>query len=92
MFSDDLAKIFPKGNETVKSNKIPNMNEKDEISISNAQEMIGELGWGKLPDQLKFFEGDRSEKDLLLQKMQKNIGILSKSSLEFLDNLSNDYV
>ena len=42
-FSDDLAKIFPEGNEIVKSSKIPNINEKHEISISNAQEMIAEL-------------------------------------------------
>ena len=65
-FSDDLAKIFPEGNQIVKSNKIPNINEKDEISISSAQEMIAELDRGKLPDQLKFFEGDNIEKDLLL--------------------------
>ena len=90
-FSDDLAKIIPEGNEIVRSNKIPNINEKDEISISNAQEMIVELDWGKLPDQFKFFEGDGSEKDWLLQKMQKNIGNLSKSSLEFLNYLSSDY-
>ena len=68
-FSDDLAKIFPEGNQIVKSNKIPNINEKDEISISSAQEMIAELDRGKLPDQLKFFEGDNIEKDLLLQNM-----------------------
>ena len=90
-FSDDLAKIFPEGNEIVKSNKIPNINEKDEISISNAQEMIAELDRGKLPDQLKFFEGDGSEKDLVLQKMWKNIDNLSKASLEFLEYLSSDY-
>ena len=54
-------------------------------------EMIAELDQGKLPDQLKFFEDDRSEKDLLLQKMRKNIGNLSKFSLEFLDYLSSDY-
>ena len=42
-FSDDLAKIFPEGNEIVKSGKIPNINEKHEISISNAQEMIAGL-------------------------------------------------
>ena len=90
-FSDDLAKIFPEGNEIVKSNKIPNINEKDEISISNAQEMIAELDRGKLPDQLKFFEGGGSEKDLVLQKMRKNIGNLSKTSLEFLEYLSSDY-
>ena len=42
-FSDDLAKIFPEENEIVKSNKIPNINEKDEISTSNAQEMMAEL-------------------------------------------------
>ena len=90
-FSDDLAKIFPEGNEIVKSNKIPNINEKDEISISNAQEMIAELDRGKLPDQLKFFEGDGSKKDLVLQKMWKNIGNLSKASLEFLEYLSSDY-
>ena len=90
-FSDDLAKIFPEGNEIVKSNKIPNINEKDEISISNAQEMIAELDRGKLPDQLKFFEGVDSEKDLVLQKMRKNIGNLSKASLEFLEYLSSDY-
>ena len=36
-FSDDLAKIFLEGNEIVKSKKIPNINEKDEISISNVQ-------------------------------------------------------
>ena len=42
-FSGDLAKIFPEGNEIVKSGKIPNINEKHEISISNAQEMIAEL-------------------------------------------------
>ena len=82
-FSDDLAKIFPEGNEIVKSNKIPNINEKDEISISNAQEIIAELDQGKLPDQFKFVEGDGSEKDLLLQTMRKNIGKLSKSSLAF---------
>ena len=68
-FSDDLAKIFPEGNQIVKSNKIPNINEKDEISISSAQEMIAELDRGKPPDQLKFFEGDNIEKDLLLQNM-----------------------
>ena len=79
-FFDDLAKIFPEGNKIVKSNNIVNINEKVEISISNMQEMIAELDQGKLPDQLKFFEDDRSEKDLLLQKMQKNIGNLSKSS------------
>ena len=66
-FSDDLAKIFPGGNEIVKSNKIPSINEKDEMIA----EMITELDRGKLPNQLKFFEGDGSEKDLLLQKMQK---------------------
>ena len=91
MFSDELAKIFSEGNEIVKSNKIPNINEKDEISISNAQEMIAELDRGKLPDQLKFFEGDSSEKDLVLQKMQKNIGNLSKASLDFSEYLSGDY-
>ena len=30
-FSDGLAKIFPEENEIVKLNKIPNINEKDEI-------------------------------------------------------------
>ena len=90
-FSDDIAKIFPEGNQIVISKKIPNINEKDEISISNAQEMKAELGRGKLSEQLKFFEGDSREKDLLLQKMQKNIGSLSKASLEFLDYLSSDY-
>ena len=53
--------------------------------------MIAELDRGKLPDQLKFFEGDNIEKDLLLQNMWKNIGSLSKASLEFLDYLSSDY-
>ena len=53
--------------------------------------MMAELDWGKLPDQLKFFEGDGGEKDLLLQKMRKNVGNWPKSSLEFLDYLSNDY-
>ena len=86
-----MVKIFPEGNEIVKSNKIPNINEKDEISISNAQEIIAELDQGKLPDQLKFFEGNSSEKDLVLQKMRKNIGNLSKASLEFLEYLSSDY-
>ena len=70
-FSDDLAKIFPEGNEIVKSNKIPNINEKDEISISNTQEMIAELGQGKLHDQLKFFEGDSSEKDFCCKNTKK---------------------
>ena len=59
--------------------------------ILNAQEMIAELDWGKLTDQLKFFDGDGSKKDLPLQKMQNNIGDLSKASLEFLDFLSSDY-
>ena len=90
-FSDDLAKIFPEENKINKSNKIPNINEKDEILISNAQEMIAELDRGKLPDQLKFFEGDGREKDLVLQKMRKNIGNFSKASLEFLQYLSSDY-
>ena len=90
-FSGDLAKIFPEGNEIVKSGKIPNINEKHEISISNAQEMIAELDWGKLADQLKFFESDSSEKYLVLQKMLKNVGNLSKASLEFLEYLSSDY-
>ena len=40
---------------------------------------------------MKFFEGDGSEKDLLLQKVWKNIGNLSKASLEFLNYLSSDY-
>ena len=44
---------------------------KDEISISNAQEMKAELNRGKLPDQLQFFGGDGSGKDLLLQKCKK---------------------
>ena len=88
-FSDKLAKIFPEGNKIVKSNKIPNINKKDEISISNAQEMIADQG--KLPDQLKVFEGDGSKKDLMLQKMQKNIGNLSKASLEFLEYLCSKY-
>ena len=90
-FSDELAEIFPEGNEIVKSNKIPNINEKDEISISNAQEMIAELNRGKLPDQLKRFEGDSREKNLVLQKMRKNIGNLSKANLEFSEYLSSDY-
>ena len=89
-FSDDLTKIFPEGNEIVKSNTIQNINEKDEILILNAQEMIAEVDWGKLTDQLKFFDGGGSKKDLPLQKMQKNIGDLSKASLEFLDYLSSD--
>ena len=70
-FSNDLTKIFPEENEIVKSNKIQNINEKDEILILNAQEMIAKLDWGKLTDQLKFFEGDGSKKDLPLQKMRK---------------------
>ena len=90
-FSDDLAKIFPEGNGIVKSNKIPNINEKDEILISNSQEMIAELDRGKLADQLKFFEGGDSKKDLVLQKIQKNIGNLSKANLEFLEYLSSEY-
>ena len=53
--------------------------------------MIAKLDQNKLPDQLKFFEGDGSEKDLMLQKMRKNIGNLSKASLEFLEYLSSDY-
>ena len=53
--------------------------------------MIAELDRGKLPDQLKFFEGDASEKDLVLRKIQKNIDNLSKASLEFLEYLSSDY-
>ena len=53
--------------------------------------MIAELDWGKLADQLKFFESDSSEKDLVLQKMLKNIGNLSKASLEFLEYLSSDH-
>ena len=53
--------------------------------------MIAELDQGKLPDQLTFFEGDSSEKDLVLQKIWKNIGNLSKTSLEFLEYLSSDY-
>ena len=47
--------------------------------------MIAELDRQKPPDQLKFFEGDRSEKDLLLQKMWRNISSL------FLDSLSSNY-
>ena len=42
-FSNDLAQIFPEENEIVKLNKIPNINKKDEISISNVQEMTAEL-------------------------------------------------
>ena len=53
--------------------------------------MIGELDRGKLPDQLKFFEGDGREKDLVLQKMRKYISNFSKASLEFLKYLSSDY-
>ena len=56
----------------------------------NPQEMIAELDRGKLPDQLKLFEGDSSDKDLVLQKMWKNIGNLSKASLKFLEYLSSD--
>ena len=53
--------------------------------------MIAELNRGKLPDQLKFFEGDGREENLLLQKMRKNISNLSKANLEFLEYLSSDY-
>ena len=72
-FPDDSAKIFPEGNEIVKSIKIPNINEKHEISISNTYKMIAELDRGKLSDQLKFFEGNGSKNHFqkLLQKMQK---------------------
>ena len=42
-FSNDLTKIFPEENEIVKSNKIQNINEKDEILILNAQEMTAKL-------------------------------------------------
>ena len=45
--------------------------------------MIAELDQGKLPDQQKFFEGEGSEKDLLLQKMQKNIGKSINLALSF---------
>ena len=31
--------------------------------------MMAELDQGKPPDQLKFFEGDGSEEDLVLQNM-----------------------
>ena len=71
--------------------KYQRLTKKVEILISNAQEMIAELDRGKLPDQLKFFEGDGSEKDLVLRKIQKNIDNLSKASLEFLEYLSSDY-
>ena len=82
-FSDHLAKILPEGNGIVKSNKIPNINEKDEILISNAQEMIAELDRGKLPDQLKFFEGVDSEKDLVLHKCEKILVTYLKLVLSF---------
>ena len=53
--------------------------------------MITELDRGKLPDQFKFFEGCSSKRDLVLQKMRKNIGNLSKACLEFSEYLSSDY-
>ena len=40
---------------------------------------------------MKFFEGGDSKKDLVLQKIQKNIGNLSKANLEFLEYLSSEY-
>ena len=39
IFSDDLGKIFPEGNEIVKSNKIPNINEKDELKVTVAKKI-----------------------------------------------------
>ena len=82
-FSDDLTKIFPEGNEIVKSDKIPNINVKDEISMSNAQEIIAELDRGKLPDQLKFFEGDGSKKDLVCKRCEKILVTYLKLVLSF---------
>ena len=40
---------------------------------------------------MKFFEGDDSKKDLLLQKLRKNTSDLSKASLELLEYLSSNY-
>ena len=81
--SNDFAKIFPEGNEIVKSDKIPNINVKDEISMSNAQEIIAELDRGKLPDQLKFFEGDGSKKDLVCKRCEKILVTYLKLVLSF---------
>ena len=53
--------------------------------------MIAELDRGKLPNQLKFFEGDVAKKIQCCKRCEKNIGNLSKASLEFLEYLSSDY-
>ena len=53
--------------------------------------MIAELDRGKLPNQLKFFEGDIAKKIQYCKRCEKNIGNLSKASLEFLEYLSSEY-
>ena len=53
--------------------------------------MIKELNEGKLPEKLKFFSGEEKEKNLLKAHALKNVGILSKSSIEFLEYLALKY-
>ena len=51
--------------------------------MSNAQEIIAELDRGKLPDQLKFFEGDGRKKDLVCKRCEKILVTYLKLVLSF---------
>ena len=83
--------MFPEANDIFESDYQPSILEKGKITVPNVQTMIKELNEGKLPEKLKFFSGEEKEKNLLKAHALKNVGILSKSSIEFLEYLALKY-
>ena len=89
--SEKLNKVFPEANDIFESDYQPSILEKGKITVPNVQTMIKELNKGKLPEKLKFFSGEEKENNLLKAHTLKNVGILSKSSIEFLEYLALKY-
>ena len=90
-FSGKLNKVFPEANDIFELDYQLSILEKEEVTVPNVQTMIKELNEEKLPEKLNFFSGEEKEKNLLKMHALKNVGILSKSSAEYLEYLASKY-
>ena len=90
-FSEKLNKVFPEANDIFESDYQLSILEKEEITVPNIQTMIKELNEGKVPENWFFFSVEEKENNLLKTHALKIVGILSKSSTEFLEYLASKY-
>ena len=94
IFSENLNKLFQKGDKIFNDKKIDVDDDdlpKHEITIPNTQTISKELNNGKLPEKIKLFSGGSDGGNKLKSHAMQNIGMLNESNEHFLDYLSSDF-